>query len=496
VELFESHGATVIRNKGNVCYACAQNQGVDKAESPFVAFLNNDIFLSKNWDKKMIEHMQAYKLDAISPCGIETMETSDRTRKAMRRWRRINALQRLRVTAGIRYTSQTLKKMIRTMYGNWDTFTQKRCLAFDNFLSPGISGNCVIIKKSTLNKIGNWNTAVAASDWDLQLRLVKRQQELADVKQCMIAHDVFVHHFIRATFRTVKNIRACGHAPREIGDAYTAQDLVYLNRPAISLIIAVHNKPEFLERTFASLRNQTIKDFEIVIADDGSGKSIPEMILKWNSTFSFPIVHVWQEHKGFRKTIIANKAVERSRSEYLCFIDGDCILHHRFLADHMSSRHVGTVLSGRRVMLDGNLTQQITLADISSRRIEKPSFWLGNAQKSSIKHGVRLPAVAFIEDAWRRTKNYCILGSNFSVYKGDFYRVNGYEEAIIGRGLEDNNLSNRFKRAGIRIRTVARKAIQYHQFHSFDPVPHGQEIIDRWGAPQNYFAEKGLRQES
>jgi glycosyltransferase involved in cell wall biosynthesis len=303
---------------------------------------------------------------------------------------------------------------------------------------------------------------------------------------------VFVHHFIRATFRSVKKPRTCGHIPLEIADVYPPADIRYLNRPVVSVVIAVHNKPDFLEKIFASLVNQSVQDFEIVIADDGSGPDISELIQKWDQRFSCPIAHVWQEHKGFRKTIIANKAVMQARSDYLCFIDGDCLLHHRFLSDHLASRKAGTVLSGRRVMLTNTLTNQLTLADVMEKRIEKMSFWLGYAEKNSIKHGVRIPAVSFVEDAWRINKHYCILGSNFSLYKGDFFRVNGYEEAIEGRGLEDNNLSNRFKRAGIRIRTVSRKAIQYHMFHTSNPIPHSKEVIETWGAPQDFFAKKGL----
>jgi GT2 family glycosyltransferase len=490
--LFADHGAIVVKNATNTCYACSQNQGLGIAKTAYVAFLNNDICLSKQWDKKLIEYMEQLGLDAISPSGIEMMEDASATRKAMRRWRRINAIQRLRAASGIRYSARSLAALVRRMYDDWEEFTDKRNARFGGFLYPGISGNCVVAKRSVFEKIGPWNTQVAASDWDLQLRLVKRQSERGDVKQCMVACDVFVHHFIRATFRSVKVSSSCGHAPREIAEAYPAKDLRYLNRPALSLIIAVHDKPEFLEKVFAGLCNQTLRDFEIVVSDDGSGPCIADLVRRWDGKFSYPIAHVWQEHKGFRKTIIANKAVVRSRSEYLCFIDGDCILHHRFLEDHYKTRRVGTVLSGRRVMLDEDVTGRITCDDVRTRRIEKPAFWLGHAQKSSIKHGVRFPAVSSIEDAWRSNKNYCILGSNFSVFKGDFYRVNGYEEAIVGRGLEDNNLSNRFKRAGIRIRTVARRAIQYHLFHSFDPVPHSAETIERWGTPREYRAEKGI----
>jgi glycosyltransferase involved in cell wall biosynthesis len=490
--LFADNGATIIRNQSNLCYACSQNLGLEKAKTPYVAFLNNDICLSKNWDKKLIDYLDAFQLDAISPCGIEMMEDAQATRKAMRRWRRINAIQRLRAASGVRYSVRSLAALVKRMYGDWEVFTDKRSRRFEGFLYPGISGNCVVTKRSVFEKTGPWNTRVAAADWDLQLRLVKRQCENGDVKQCMVACDVFVHHFIRATFRMVKAPRACGHAPREIAEVYPAHDLRYVNRPKLSLIIAVHNKPEFLEKIFESLLNQTLKDFEIVIADDGSGAPVAELVKQWNGKFMYPVVHVWQEHKGFRKTVIANRAAILARSDYLCFIDGDCVLHHRFLEDHLRTRKVGTVLSGRRVMLNEDLTGRLSRIDVQSRRIEKPSFWLKHVQTSSIKHGLRLPAVASIEDTWKRAKNYCILGSNFSVFKGDFYRVNGYEEAITGRGLEDNNLSNRFKRAGIRIRTVARRAIQYHLFHSSDPVPHGKDVIDRWGTPEAFRAEKGI----
>ena len=490
--LFADHGATVLKNAGNPCYACCQNQGLEIAGAPYAAFLNNDICLSKHWDKKLIGSMERLGLDAISPSGIEMMEDERATRKAMRRWRRINAVQRFRAASGMRYSTGSLRALMRRMYGDWDDFTEKRSGKFKGFLYPGISGNCVIVKRDAFSKIGTWNTGVAASDWDLQLRLVKRQTERGDLLQCMVACDVFVHHFIRATFRSVKTPRTCGHAPREIAEVYSVPDLRYLNRPKMSLIIAVHDKPEFLEKVFESLRLQTFKDFEVVVADDGSGPSIAKLCGQWSEEFSYPIAHVWQEHLGFRKTMIANRAAVRSRSDYLCFIDGDCILHHRFLEDHFATRKIGTVLSGRRVMLDETLSSSLTIKDIRARNLEKPPFWFAHAQKSSVKHGVRLPAVSFIEDTWKKNKNYCILGSNFSVFKGDFYRVNGYEEAIVGRGLEDNNLSNRFKHAGIRIRTVARKAIQYHLFHSFNPVPHSKDSIERWGAPQDYRAEKGI----
>ncbi|HUI92891.1 MAG TPA: glycosyltransferase [Chitinivibrionales bacterium] len=491
-EFFEHAGATVLRNKKNLCYACAQNQGLQHASAEFVAFLNNDICLSNAWDKTLIEYLDEYKLDAISPCGIETMESESATRRAMRRWRRINALQRLRAAAGIRYTAHDLARLVRLMYGSWDRFTEKRRREFTRFLYPGISGNAVVARRALFEKLGPWNTEVSAPDWDLQLRLVKAQSETGAARQCMIAGDVFVHHFIRATFRASPAPHGCLHACTDITGHYAKKDLVYLRRPAVSVIIAVHNRPDFLEKVFASLANQTVRDFEVVVADDGSGPEIAALVKQWQGRFGHPVGHVRQEHRGFRKTIIANRAVAASRSDYLCFIDGDSVLHHRFLESHLVNRRVHAVLSGRRVMLPRALTESLTLADITGRRVEKLSFLRRRVEDGSIKYAVRLPGLPRAENLFG--KEYWILGSNFSVYKGDYYAVNGYDETLTGRGLEDNNLCARFKRRGLHVRTITREAIQYHLFHSSEPIPHDRAAIQKYGHPDHYWAEKGIVQ--
>jgi glycosyltransferase involved in cell wall biosynthesis len=262
--------------------------------------------------------------------------------------------------------------------------------------------------------------------------------------------------------------------------------------PSMSVIIAVYNKPDFLEKVLCSLLNQTHDDFEIVVADDGSGPEIASVIEKYNQSFSYPILHLWHEDLGFRKTIIANKAVVRSRSEYLVFIDGDSVLHHHFLAEHFRIKKSGTILSGRRVMLDKELTERMTIDDVRSRSIEKISFWKTHCDKGTIKHGFYAPLLNSIEAFLHSGRPYGILGANFSLFREDFFRINGYDERIIGRGLEDDNLANRFKVAGFRIRSMSRRAIQYHLFHSSDPIPHSAEVIKNFGTPARAWSSHGI----
>jgi glycosyltransferase involved in cell wall biosynthesis len=261
-------------------------------------------------------------------------------------------------------------------------------------------------------------------------------------------------------------------------------------RPAVSAVIAVYNKADFLEKILVSLTNQTLKDFEIVIADDGSGPEIREIVRRYGDAFLFPIQHIWHEDEGFRKTIIANKAVLAAKAEYLVFIDGDSICHHRFIESHFKHRKMHVVLSGRRIMFDEELTRKLTLEDVRTRHIEKISFWANHCDRADLKHGFFAPVVYFFENFFKI--KYSILGCNFSVHKSDYCGINGYDERIIGRGMEDSNLDARFKLKKIKIKTLTRLALQYHLFHHFDPVPHSPEAIQQFCFPKEFWTEHGI----
>ena len=160
-----------------------------------------------------------------------------------------------------------------------------------------------------------------------------------------------------------------------------------------------------------------------------------EVVKRYVDHFAHPIQHVWHEDDGFRKTIIVNKAVTQAAAPYLVFIDGDCILHHRFLERHYKRRRPRQVLSGRRVMFDKALTERVSLDDVRSRRVERIAYWWKHAGKIDRWHGLYLPFLHGMRNTGRR--DYQILGSNYSVHKEDFLAINGYDERIIGRGLED-----------------------------------------------------------
>ncbi|HUI92890.1 MAG TPA: glycosyltransferase [Chitinivibrionales bacterium] len=260
--------------------------------------------------------------------------------------------------------------------------------------------------------------------------------------------------------------------------------------PLVSVIIAVYNKPEFLEKVFLSLVNQTFSNFEILVADDGSGPEIAECIARYARKFVRPVRHVRHGHDGFRKTVIANKAAGAATAEYLVFIDGDCVLHKKFLQSHFRHRARRTALGGRRVMLDKWITETMTNEDVSTGRFEKPWFWWNHCERGDRKHGLHVPGLFALSNLGK--KGYSFYGSNYSLYKEDFCAVNGYDESIVGRGIEDDNLRERLKLNGVAVRSVTREAVQFHLFHESAPVPHSKEAIDKYCFPQQAWADKGI----
>ena len=188
--------------------------------------------------------------------------------------------------------------------------------------------------------------------------------------------------------------------------------------------------------------------------------------------------------------MIVNQAVLLARAPYLVFIDGDCILHHRFLERHFVRRQKQQALSGRRIMMSAGLTDRVTLDDIRSRRVEKPRYWWSHCSPNDRRNGFYLPWLFAVRNLGRQL--YPILGSNFSLHRLDFIQVGGYDQRIIGRGLEDDNLCARLCNSGVAIKTIAQEAVQFHCYHTSDPIPHSAEVIRRFRDCSESFTEHGI----
>lgn len=81
-------------------------------------------------------------------------------------------------------------------------------------------------------------------------------------------------------------------------------------RPFLTVFTSTYNRADTLERTYKSLKRQTVKDFEWLIVDDGSTDSTREIVADWiKEKNDFPIRYIWKKNEGFHtgyNTAIAN----------------------------------------------------------------------------------------------------------------------------------------------------------------------------------------------
>ena len=156
----------------------------------------------------------------------------------------------------------------------------------------------------------------------------------------------------------------------------------------LTVILSTYNSPDWLEKVLWGYAAQTHRDFELVIADDGSGDETRQRIEKLRQETNLPIRHVWHPDDGFQKSAILNKAITATRYEYLVFSDGDCIPRNDFLAVHAARAEIGRFLSGGYTKLGLEASRTIDREHIESGEAFEPQ-WLaahGLAARAFSKH--------------------------------------------------------------------------------------------------------------
>lgn len=233
----------------------------------------------------------------------------------------------------------------------------------------------------------------------------------------------------------------------------------------VSVIVTTYNQPEQLEKVMWGYAAQRGADFELIVADDGSGPSTTEVIDRVAAGTGLDVLHVWHGDSGFRKTEILNRAIVASTGDYLVFSDGDCIPRDDFVAAHARLARPGSFLSGGYIKLPEDVSASITVEDIKSGRATDARFLKARGWKPGKRalRLVRTGAVAAIMDGitpTRRTWN----GHNSSAWRAAIVAANGFD-LDMGYGGLDRALGERLMNAGIRGRQVRHRTPCMHLYH-------------------------------
>lgn len=237
-------------------------------------------------------------------------------------------------------------------------------------------------------------------------------------------------------------------------------------KPNISIIVSTYNSPEWLEKVIWGFSAQTYKQFEVVIADDGSTNETANLIEKLQSQVVFPIKQVWHEDNGFQKTIILNKAITETSTDYIIMTDGDCIPRKDFVAVHEKLRQPNVFLSGGYHKLSMDLSKLISKEDIVSGNCFNTDWLIAHGMKKSFKNnklnsfGIKSSFLNFVTPttpSWN--------GHNASAWKKDIISVNGFDERM-EYGGEDRELGERLINNGIKGKQIRYSTTCVHLDHA------------------------------
>lgn len=259
--------------------------------------------------------------------------------------------------------------------------------------------------------------------------------------------------------------------------------------PKCTLVTPTYNWPEALDLLLLSVLNQSVLPNEVIIADDGSTKETEEVIKKYQLKFPVPLIHVWHEDVKNRKPAIMNKAIAKSSYEYIIEIDGDIIMHKHFIEDHLNFAEKGVYLYGSRVNIQKSIVESIF-------KTKKINF---NFFSKGIKKRTRTIRIPFLMSFSKKTnlRSPKLRGCNMSFWREDFIKVNGFNENLVGWGIDDSEMIQRLHNIGILGKRLKFAGLAYHIYHKEQSKSHieiNNEIEKLTTEKKLTFIEKGINQ--
>jgi glycosyltransferase involved in cell wall biosynthesis len=218
----------------------------------------------------------------------------------------------------------------------------------------------------------------------------------------------------------------------------------------ISVIVITYNREDALDAVLRSLARQSDRDFEVVVADDGSKPTTAERVAAWKDRVGQRLEHVWHEDRGFRAAEIRNRAILASRGAYVIFLDGDCIARPDFVATHRRLAEPGWFVTGNRILFSPGLTAQVLREKLVPERWSLAGFVAqrlrGGINRISALLQLPLgPLRRLRQKAWRGARS-----ANLAVWRSDLTKVDGFDADYSGWGREDSDIIVRLLRAGVR----------------------------------------------
>lgn len=203
----------------------------------------------------------------------------------------------------------------------------------------------------------------------------------------------------------------------------------------VAIVIPVYNAELYIEKTVNSVLHQTQLPVEIILIDDGSSDNSLQIIQKLEK--SSPLIKVYTQ-KNAGAAITRNRGVEYAKSEWLCFVDADDILHPQRLeiASYFTQGCDAVICDYVRFKSDSAL--------------KHPAF----EKKQIISLSEEKSAISVLENGYGLPR--------MLMKKESYLKTGGIDESLVNR--EDHEFHFRMLTQGIRFRKIEAPLYYYRQY--------------------------------
>jgi GT2 family glycosyltransferase len=258
------------------------------------------------------------------------------------------------------------------------------------------------------------------------------------------------------------------------------------NAPRASVIVTTFNRPDALRAVLEGLAAQTCRDFECIIADDGSGPETRAAVEAMQPRFDpGRLKHVRQEHMGFRAAAIRNRAIEASMGEWVICLDGDCVPRARFIEGHLRVARPDAITRGSRVLCNERMTRSALASAAALHTLSDPELRQRrssgdinriDAAAGGWRDALRSLAGSLRLEGWKSVRTCNMLAPRSAIDA-----VGGFDERYEGWGYEDSDLVIRLMRHGLHVRRGPADTAVLHLWHPDNPrdnAAHNRALLE------------------
>lgn len=176
----------------------------------------------------------------------------------------------------------------------------------------------------------------------------------------------------------------------------------------VSIVIPAYNSEKYIKDCILSLQNQTYKNIEIIVVNDGSKDSTLEILNSLAAEYKNLIV-LSQDNHGIAYT--RNRGIEFASGEYLMFMDNDDSMKEdcvETLLKTIIETNADMVVGGyRRITPDGKVLEQMVLTNDEWAKFKMVSPW-GRIMKTSFvkEHNLKFGDFKMGEDSYFNVTAY------------------------------------------------------------------------------------------